>query len=95
MHDPDTLFRRRAAAPALTAAGFPTAEATLATLATRGGGPPYRKYGRYPLYRWGDLLGWAQSRLSASVSSTSELDAAAPACSRRQRAPADDRAPAN
>jgi hypothetical protein len=42
---PDTLLRRKATAEALTAAGFPTAEKTLATKATRGGGPPYRKYG--------------------------------------------------
>ena len=72
--DPDALLRRDATADALTKAGFPTSPATLATKATRGGGPPYRSWGRLPLYRWGDALGWAQSRLSPPPSSTSEAD---------------------
>lgn len=72
--DPNTLLRRRATAEALTALGFPTAEATLATKVTRGGGPPFRSFGRIPLYRWGDALSWAQSRLSPPRRSTSEAD---------------------
>ena len=40
--DPDKWLTRRDTAAALTEAGFPVAEATLATKATRGGGPPYR-----------------------------------------------------
>ena len=76
MNDPNALLRRRAAAAALTAAGYPTAAATLATLACRGGGPKFCKYGRYPVYCRRDLVIWAQSRLSAPVSSTSELDPA-------------------
>jgi len=71
---PDVLLTRRDAAAALTAAGYPVARATLATRASRGGGPPYRKFGRLPIYRWGDLLDWAEARLSPSVRSTSELD---------------------
>ena len=70
-YHPDTLLRRNAAASALTAAGFVTSRATLATLATRGGGPPYRRYGRVPLYRWGDLLDWAKGRLGPPAASTS------------------------
>jgi hypothetical protein len=66
-----------ACAQALTEAGFPTAPATLATKATRGGGPPFRLYGRIPLYRWGDALEWAQNRLSKPRWSTSEGDAGA------------------
>jgi hypothetical protein len=73
---PDTLLTRRNAAAALTAAGYPVARATLATRASRGGGPPYRRFGRVPLYRWADLVDWAESRLSAPVHSTSEADAA-------------------
>jgi len=73
--NPDTLLRRAPAANALKAAGYDTSPATLATKASRGGGPRFRKYGRYPLYRWGDLLEWAQSRLGPVVCSTSELDA--------------------
>jgi len=79
IRDPDDLLRRHALAQALTEAGFPTAPATLATKATRGGGPPFRLYGRIPLYRWGDALAWAQSRLSAPRQSTSEGDAGAAA----------------
>jgi len=70
----DALLRRRAVAEALTEAGYPTAPGTLATKATRGGGPPFRLYGRIPLYRWGDALSWARSRLSRPVSSTAEFD---------------------
>src|SRR5437762_270385 len=72
--NPDALLRRKELAMALTKAGFPTASATLATKATRGGGPPFRLYGRIPLYRWGDALDWAKSRLSEPVWSTSERD---------------------
>jgi hypothetical protein len=73
--DPDTLLRRRETAEALTAKGFKTAEKTLATKATRGGGPPYRLYGRTPVYRWGDSLAWALARLSEPRSTTSEAEA--------------------
>jgi hypothetical protein len=69
---PDTLLRRRQTAAALTAAGYPVAEKTLATKAVRGGGPIYRVFGRAVLYRWGDALAWAESRLSAPRRSTSE-----------------------
>jgi hypothetical protein len=48
---PDTLLRRRQTAAALTAAGYPVAEKTLATKAVRGGGPIYRVFGRTVLYR--------------------------------------------
>jgi hypothetical protein len=73
---PDALLRRRDTAAALTAAGFPIATPTLATKATRGGGPPYRRFGAVALYRWGDALDWARSRLSPPRCSTSESDAA-------------------
>jgi hypothetical protein len=71
--DPDALLTRPQTAAALTEAGYPTAAATLASMATRGGGPPYQRYGPRVLYRWGSALQWAQSRLSAPVHSTSEL----------------------
>lgn len=72
--DPETLLRRTATAEALTAKGFPTSDKTLATKATRGGGPPYRLFGRIPLYKWADTLAWAEARLSTPRSSTSEGD---------------------
>jgi hypothetical protein len=72
--DLEALLTRDATASALTAAGFPVAPKTLATKATRGGGPPFRKFGARPLYRWGDALDWAQSRLGPPIRSTSEAD---------------------
>jgi hypothetical protein len=62
--EPNTMLRRRATAGALTAAGYPTAEATLTTKASRGGGPVYRLFGKVVLYRWGDALAWAEGRMS-------------------------------
>jgi hypothetical protein len=73
--DPATLLTRTAAATALTDAGYPTSPATLATKASRGGGPSFRRYGRVPLYSWRDLIEWAQSRLGPPMRSTSEADA--------------------
>jgi hypothetical protein len=70
---PSALLRRRRCAEALTAHGFPVAEKTLATRVSRGGGPPYQKFGRLVLYRWGDALAWAEARLSPPVRSSSEL----------------------
>ena len=75
---PAALLRRKETAEALTGAGFPIAAKTLATMATRGGGPPYRTFGRAVLYRWGDALAWAEGRLSPMRCSISEADAQRP-----------------
>ena len=72
--DPNALLLRDQTAKALTESGFPTKTKTLATKATRGGGPPYRLFGARALYRWGDALAWAEGRLSALRGSTSEAD---------------------
>lgn len=72
----DAMLTRDVTAAALTASGFPVSGATLATKATRGGGPTYRLFGRRPLYRWGDALDWARARLSKPATSTSEMEAA-------------------
>jgi len=69
----DTSLTRVQTADALKQAGFPISPATLSTMATRGGGPPYRNFGPRVLYRWGDALEWAQARLSKPRRSTSEL----------------------
>ena len=74
-NDPETLLTRDQVAEALTAAGFPVKAKTLATKATRGGGPPYQRFGARPLYRWGESLAWARSRLSPARSNTSEHNA--------------------
>jgi hypothetical protein len=73
--DPEARLSRAQAAEALTRRGYQTAYATLSTLATRGSGPPFAKFGPRAIYRWQDLLDWAQSRTSKPARSTSELAA--------------------
>lgn len=72
---PGSLLTRDKAAAALSKIGYPTTKLTLGTLASRGGGPVYRRYGRRALYRWSDLVSWAESRCMAPRRSTSEGDA--------------------
>jgi hypothetical protein len=85
--NPEALLTRDAAAAALTAAGYPVRAKTLSTKATRGGGPPFRRFGAKPLYRWGDALGWAQSRLSPPLENTSDASAAPQFVEVRRRCP--------
>jgi hypothetical protein len=63
---------RKEAAQFLTDQGYKTAPATLAKLACIGGGPPFHSFGRRPLYREADLLGWAQGRTTGPRRSTSD-----------------------
>ncbi|GAY21195.1 helix-turn-helix transcriptional regulator [Sphingobium fuliginis] len=71
--DTPTYLRRHQAADYLQANyGFGTTE-TLAKLACVGGGPRYRKLGRFPVYTPEDLQAWAESRLSSPVASTAEF----------------------
>jgi hypothetical protein len=70
--DPEVRLSRRKTAEALTAAGFPIASATLATMATRGGGPAYTLFNGRALYRWSDALAWAEERTSAPRTTASE-----------------------
>ena len=72
---PDTLLTRERAALTLTDAGYPVSSKTLATKATRGGGPPYSLFAGRALYRWGDALDWARSLTTPAVHSTAEADA--------------------
>jgi hypothetical protein len=65
--NPDARLTRDQTAAALTEAGFPVKAKTLATKASRGGGPKYQLFGSRPLYRWADALSWAQSRLSEAT----------------------------
>jgi hypothetical protein len=53
--------------------GIERAPSTLAKLAVMGGGPPFRKAGRVPLYAPLDLDAWAASITSAPMRSTSEV----------------------
>jgi hypothetical protein len=66
------LLGRQAAAHFLTERGFPTAKRTLEKLASAGGGPVYRVFGRRVIYRASDLLEWAEARLSPPRRHTSE-----------------------
>lgn len=52
--------------------GVTVAVATLAKYATVGGGPPYNKSGRYPLYEPAALDAWAMERLGPVRTSTSD-----------------------
>lgn len=68
------MFRRVEAAAYVTEAWrVPLSPKTLSKLAVLGGGPAFRKIGRYPLYEQGDLDDWVLSRSSKKVRSTSEL----------------------
>ena len=72
--DPNVRLSRKAMAAALSKAGFPIKASTLASKATRAGGPPFQRFGPYPLYPWGPGLAWAEAQLSPLVTSTSELN---------------------
>ncbi len=74
--DPDALLTRDRTAEALTAAGYPVKAKTLATKATRGGGPSYSLFSGRALYRWGTALDWARELTTPPRRSTSEADAA-------------------
>lgn len=69
----ESFLRRNDAAAYLRGRYGVGTAATLAKLACHGGGPLYRKLGRFPVYVAADLDAWAQSRISQKVASTSEL----------------------
>jgi len=73
MLDDDALLSPQQLTEELAELGLNVAVPTLASLRTRGGGPPFRKFGKAVRYTWGSSLAWARSRLSPAVSSTSEL----------------------
>ncbi len=58
------LRTRRGITEFLNVRGFPVAEASLATWACRGGGPPFQKFGVKPLYDEDEALAWAEARMS-------------------------------
>jgi hypothetical protein len=53
--------------------GIPCVATTLAKYACIGGGPTFRKAGKFPIYARDDLDAWARSRLSEPVQSTSRF----------------------
>lgn len=66
------LLTQEEAAGVLTRHGFTTTAATLATKRVRGGGPQFRRYGRYVRYAEADLMTWAEAQISPPYSSTAE-----------------------
>jgi hypothetical protein len=70
--DPKIFLRRKQASAYLRDRyGLERAPATLAKLAVIGGGPPFRRLNRIPLYTPADLDKWVASKLSGRMHSTS------------------------
>lgn len=65
------LRRADAARYVIETWGIPCSSRWLAKLAVTGGGPVYRKAGRFPIYAPEDLDAWAQQRIGAPRRSTS------------------------
>ena len=67
----DTQYlNRKEAAGYVRAKGLPCMPSTLGKLATLGGGPLMRKFGRSVVYTATDLDAWVASRMSPPKSST-------------------------
>jgi hypothetical protein len=71
--DSPNYLRRNQAAAYVSRHYFPASAKTLAKWAVIGGGPPYRKAGRIPIYEPADLDTWAKNKISRPVTTTSEL----------------------
>lgn len=68
----NNLRRQEASVYLVELFGIPAATATLAKLASIGGGPPFYKYNRTPLYPRSELDAWALGKLLRKYCSTSE-----------------------
>lgn len=75
-HGRQFLRRADAAAYITEHYGFPCSRQWLAKLAVIGGGPVFRKAGRYPIYEPSELARWAEARIGPPQRSTSEMDPA-------------------
>ena len=70
---PRRMLRRAEAAQYVRESwGMPLSRQTLAKWATIGGGPLFRKAGRFPLYETSDLDDWVLKRLGPKQRSTSD-----------------------
>lgn len=65
------LTRAEAAQYLTDQRGLPTAKTTLQKWVTAGGGPVYRRFGKYAVYAVPDLDAWADSKLTAPRASSS------------------------
>lgn len=70
----ETYLRREQAAAYLQSRYGAYTTETLAKLACVGGGPRFRRLGRWPVYTIADLDAWVLGRLSEPVGSTAELE---------------------
>jgi hypothetical protein len=68
----DKRLDTRQASVFLTASGYTTAPATLNKLRCIGGGPPFEKFGRRPLYSEKSLLEWVHGRTTGPLRFTSD-----------------------
>jgi len=69
------LRRTQAAQYVVENYGFPLAAKTLAKMAVTGGGPPFRRAGRFPLYDTDDLDAWAARKIGPLQASSSQREA--------------------
>ncbi len=68
------FYRTREAADLLARQyGLSIAVATLDSMVSRGGGPPFHKWGRFRVYAEADLIAWAADRCGEARSSSSEV----------------------
>jgi hypothetical protein len=70
--DPKTFLTRFQVSEALEACGIPLSYDTLATKATRGGGPPFRIFGKSAIYQWCDVVAWVLETMGEPARTTSE-----------------------
>ncbi len=70
--DPQTLLTRTQLAKMLEACGTPLTYHTLATKATRGGGPPFSIFGKNAIYLWSDVVAWVRETIGEPARTTSE-----------------------
>jgi hypothetical protein len=68
---PPFMRRNEASAYLREVWGLVRAPATLARLACVGGGPAFRRFGRWPVYTPTDLDVWVEGRMSERKASTS------------------------
>jgi hypothetical protein len=72
--NPLYLRRTQAAEYIRSRYGIPCQPRTLAKRACIGGGPLFRKAGRFPIYSPPDLDAWAEAQIGRPQHSTSEQD---------------------
>jgi hypothetical protein len=73
MTKPNFLRRDDAASYVQERFGLPCSRSWLAKLAVSGGGPTFRKAGKFPLYAPDDLDAWAISKIGPRQTSTAVI----------------------